>query len=361
MRALFLFLKFLYSKKFIKLLLIPILLLMFWAFSSVLFVYPAVSAYPASFSFITNYYDKSDIQNFSTKKVLKGERITGYVNASNDNLGILVIRFNRSKSVQYQKEDRLIFRIKEKGSDKWLAENRYRSALINQTPFFPFGFPLIEGSRNKVYEFQIMSLKGNEENAISMSSVNPIMASQYKVPKSEIFKDGKSFTEFMFLKFQNFLTDKISLLLSFPYLLPFLFYFVYLFAERRFGPFNFSLFYDFSLFYLVSLFILADIFINYYKASSVGEVIIAFCWILVLGKYKLSSSISFFLSALFVLIAAIGIIFGQPLLTEKSSEWAYYMLLIGGVQIVWEIKNSNLRLISLKTLFMTSIKPYDKK
>ena len=355
MRALFLFLVFLYSKRFIKLFFIPMLLLIFWVSLSILFVYPAVSAYPASFSFITNYYDKSDIQNFSTKKVLKGERITGYVNASNDNLGILVIRFNRSKSVQYQKEDRLIFRIKEKGSDKWLAENRYRSALINQTPFFPFGFPLIEGSRNKVYEFQIMSLKGNEENAISMSSVNPIMASQYKVPKSEIFKDGKSFTEFMFLKFQNFLTDKISLLLSFPYLLPFLFYFVYLFAERRFGPFNFS------LFYLVSLFILADIFINYYKASSVGEVIIAFCWILVLGKYKLSSSISFFLSALFVLIAAIGIIFGQPLLTEKSSEWAYYMLLIGGVQIVWEIKNSNLRLISLKTLFMTSIKPYDKK
>ena len=103
MRALFLFLKFLYSKKFIKLLLIPILLLMFWAFSSVLFVYPAVSAYPASFSFITNYYDKSDIQNFSTKKVLKGGKITGYIKASNDNFGILVIRFNRSKPVQYQK------------------------------------------------------------------------------------------------------------------------------------------------------------------------------------------------------------------------------------------------------------------
>lgn len=355
MRALFLFLVFLYSKRFIKLFFIPMLLLIFWVSLSILFVYPAVSAYPASFSFITNYYDKSDIQNFSTNKVLKGDRITGYIKASNDNLGILVIRFNRSKSVQYQKEDRLIFRIKEKDSDKWFAENRYRSALINQTPFFPFGFPLIEDSRNKVYEFQIVSLKGNEENAISMSSVNPIMASQYKVPKSKIFKDAKSFAEFMFLKFQNFLTDKTSLLLSFPYLLPFLFYLMLLsLAERRFS-------FNFPLFYLASLFILADIFINYYKASSVGEVIIAFCWILVLGKYKLSSSISFFLSALFVLIAAIGIIFGQPLLTEKSSEWAYYMLLIGGVQIVWEIKNSNLRLISLKTLFMTRIKPYDKK
>lgn len=344
MRNLFVFFHIIYSKRIVKFLLIPVTLFIFWILASIVLVY-----YPPSFSVVSKYHSRSDIQNFSDKKILKGDKINGSVNASENNFGILVIRFNPSTAVPYKDEDRLLFRLKEKGSDRWLVENSYKSGLINEVPFFPFGFPKMKNSKGKTYQFQIESLKGNNLNALSLSSENPVIESQYQFSKSVIFNDIGSFENFMAMKLSNFLADTNSILLSFPYFLPFIIYVFLLFLQKS-SP---------SIFYVVLLSMITDVLTNYRTVYFAGEIILIFAWVFCLIRYKLSSSISFFFSVIFVLFALSGIVLSQPLVLQKASEWTYYLLVVGTGQTIWEIRNNNLKLISLRTFLINSLKHND--
>lgn len=325
---------------------IPFLLLLTWLFMSIFFV-PQTRL-----SIISYYHGAEDINNFSTSKLVKGKMITGQIKAEDNHFGIISIRFSSPK-VAFEDEDTLIFKIKEKGSKKWLQTNTYRSGLFYENPLFPFGFSRINDSLGKTYYFEIASLHGNDENALSLSKDIPVMATQYEFKRSEVLSSKWNLISFFEKKIRSLFSNPISLSFSIPYFLPFCFYVAFLFLRKKvkFLWFGFEKFIDshfhlssyldlrsYFLFHLVLFLMIIDLFLNYTNLHFTIFFIFLGFWVLTLNYYKLNSNITIAVSFLFLLIAFVANIYQDEYLLQKASSWAYLLIFTGVVQYAFSLR-----------------------
>jgi len=157
--------------------------------------YLVLVSYPYFFSKI-NRFDQLGILSLVEEKLeeikktgktsehlLKGEKIVGKVVASENNLGIVLIRFSQLSAIV---TDRVAFRIKETGAEKWYFENSYNANQFQSESYFTFGFPAIGDSKNKTYIFEVVSLAGTGKNGIGLSPKKPKIAFVYKFAKEDL-------------------------------------------------------------------------------------------------------------------------------------------------------------------------------
>lgn len=156
-------------------------------------------------------------------RLLAGEKAIFKVKSSDDNLGIVLARFESFGRVGKLK-DRIIFRIKEEGKANWYYENIYRSEEFQPNEYFTFGFPPITDSKNKVYVFEFESISG-KENAVGISRVKPQVALVYGYARNEL-KDINSLFSFISKKL-IYVVKNVNFLQNWQFLalfvLPFLF------------------------------------------------------------------------------------------------------------------------------------------
>lgn len=159
------------------------------------FGYLTLVSYPYFFSKITRFdslgflsavEEKSDGIKKTGKDVerlRKGEIITGKFRASEDNLGIVLIRF-----VQHSLKvsDIVTFRIKEEGDKNWYYINNYGANQFQPNEYFTFGFPPVATSKSKTFIFEVESLAGTDKNGISLSAKKPQFAAVYKYSKENL-------------------------------------------------------------------------------------------------------------------------------------------------------------------------------
>lgn len=121
-----------------------------------------------------------------TTELIKGEKIKGKFYAQADNLGIVLIRFYNYKGGN-PLQDKVVFRIKREGENKWYYENTYGINQFQQEQYFTFGFPKILQSEGKIYSFEIESLSGEKTvDATSLSKKHPRFASSYQFSKNDL-------------------------------------------------------------------------------------------------------------------------------------------------------------------------------
>jgi len=179
----------------------------------------------------------SDIKNLNYDLFHKAETFKGEFVAQDNNLGIVAVRFETYIRPPYQYEDQLLFKLREKGAKSWYYQNIYRSGLVYDVPFFPFGFPQISNSKGKAYQFEITTLNTNAINKLSISNRKPILQSKYKYIGKELLHNKSEFIRFLIIKFSNAFKTPDVLFSSFIYLLPLLFYLVWIsLLEKFFRP-----------------------------------------------------------------------------------------------------------------------------
>ena len=191
------------SKSLIKWAIIPFVLFLFWLIATFLWIIGV----DKGFSVLTYNHNKSEILNYQTNKLFKGDKIKGEIRAKENYFGAIIIGFQDLNNVDFKKEDILNFKIKEKGTKKWYYKNNYRSGLIYGDPLFPIGFPIINNSKGKIYDFEFVSLSGTEENAVALRETGSILKSQYQFPKSKILSPKDGLFSFLYLKFTTTLSD----------------------------------------------------------------------------------------------------------------------------------------------------------
>lgn len=136
------------------------------------------------------------------KRILAHQKIQGEFTATNNRLGIVEIKFN----VFYETiHDTLIFRIKEKGDTDWYYQSEHNN-IVQTQGFFPFGFPVISNSKNKIYEFELESVFGNDERALSLSSQSPFFLTKYSFPLNYLKQNKKEIGSFILAKGAFFIT-----------------------------------------------------------------------------------------------------------------------------------------------------------
>jgi hypothetical protein len=72
---------------------------------------------------------------------------------------------------------RLLFRLKEQGSDNYIYQNTYEFSPKFESSFYPFGFPAIANSKGKTYVVQISRKKQDEDIILTSSSFRFLLES----------------------------------------------------------------------------------------------------------------------------------------------------------------------------------------
>lgn len=333
-------------KNLIRFFIIPLSLLFLWLGLTILYII----TFDTSLSVLSYNHEKEHFSNISYDKLLKGDKISGKFTATEDNLGIVSIRFKTFIRPPYKNEDVLVFRIKEVGAKDWYYENNYRNGLIYDIPFFPFGFPKITHSKEKTYYFEIESLKGDTHNAVALSDRGQVLFSKYQIPKSLILQNEKEMSVFAVKKFISALLTTDVRFSSFIYLLPLLFYLLLIspFGKsqkekvRRFivKSYVFRFVRDVvsnKLHWIIILVVLIDIFLVQ-VINDIVYLVILFLWIAIRQVYSLTSKTTFLFTLSFLLIAPVCLFFKDVQTAEKAAAWAYIFLVAAMIQIFYELK-----------------------
>jgi len=141
-------------------------------------------------------------ERYINKRLLCGHKIAIEFKAKENNLAIIEFLFNNYQKIN---NDRIIFRIRERGTKVWYYENIYDSSKFDIGQFYPFGFPPISESKGKVYEIEILSIKGTEKDSISISPTAKYFQAKYSFPKNYLNQNKKIIPYFIFNKLKNIL------------------------------------------------------------------------------------------------------------------------------------------------------------
>lgn len=273
------------------------------------------------------------LPNTSPKILLKGNKLEGKFLANENYLGTVLLNFSSVPSVGYDNQDKLLFRIKEKGATHWYYQGVYHSGGFKENELFPFGFPIIHDSYGKTYIFQLISLNGNLSNAVTVGTV---FDTRFISSKKYLLHSFHLLLNFIYKKIIYSFIDISFILNSFIYITPLLFYIVLLLSTSRSST---DLFFSNGK----AIFTITLIAIFCYSFSTVEPIIgisIFFIgwWVILIYLKKVDSRVSFSFFALLLALGYIGVMFSQTNFSTRISSWAYIFLLIGAIQAIFEEK-----------------------
>lgn len=327
----------------------------------------AIIKYDQSVLIMSFSHNTNDFTQINHEKLMKGQKISGEFVAKDDNLGIVSLRFKSFQRVSYKQEDKLIFRLKEKGAKDWYYKNQYRSGFIYDMPFLPFGFPIIKDSFGKTYVFELESLNGNAVNGVALSSREPILASKYATDRNDILHNPAKLVSFAFKKyFNSFQTIDIAYS-SLIFALPFLFYIYWIsplrkkiikpylssvekkytsFLRRRFG--KHSKYFE-KIYYIVSrnyyiifliLFILIDvIFLQIY--NDLLYIVVGVIWFVMMKINNIDSEKTFLIGLGILIFAPIYLQLNITNVAEKAGAWAFILFVVGLIQALYDLRRND--------------------
>lgn len=301
-------------------------------------------------------HDMSAVKNFTQKPLLKGEKVQGEIVSAENGLGIISIRFKSSKRIPYKDEDLLLFRFKEKGSQNWYYQNTYRSGMIYDIPFLPFGFPIIQNSKGKIYQFELESLKGNTKNSVVLDNRSPRVVSKYKQNKAQILAKPSALTEFLLKKFVNSMQIVDVYYSSIVFLLPFIFYVLWgvgyiKLSNKKKKSFSGSLNkllsrinnilsqYPFILISIPLILICIDVFLLQ-VLNDLLYIVMAPLWIVICKKYKLDCNYTALFSILLLLVSLPLVRGGSIFAAEKAASWSFTFLVTLFIQMILDRKHA---------------------
>jgi SAM-dependent methyltransferase len=302
---------------------IPCALLLFWFVGALLF------NNQISFSVLTYRHPTNAIRSSMVDQLYKGKKIAGSFTAKENHLGIVMLTFEHFVKPDFVGEDILAFRIREKGSPTWFYENSYRSGSLEHQLQYPFGFPVVEESKGKTYEFEIESLNGSARNAIQLNKRSPLLMTGYQFLKKDLMVSKKTLINFLLAKIGTSFTNPDFLLRSTLYLVPFIVYILAVIFYRQFIGVAAYVSYG-----LVTLMILDTVFLQEVYLGVI--LVINALWITCIYVRVITSKTSFSIAGFALLIALPAMVFGQSEMINKLCIWMYCMLVIGTLQAIVE-------------------------
>ena len=308
------------SNPLLKWVVIPVILLTFWLAMSLL-VNPL-----EGFTVVSKSYSEKNLKNISLKK---NQSISGTFVASENNLGIISFQYSNGKVSHSELEDYLSFKIAEKGKKPFYT----RIAKIDSVKVgnaLVFGFPVILDSKDKTFTFQLSSLNGNQQNAVTIKRTSSSFHVKYQFSRAEILSSNTSFIHFLTKKITGFLQNAENIKATNYYLLPFFFYMIWALFIRK------TMFNNKLLPSVVLLVVLIDCF---FATSTLEITVFAVVdlWIVTLIRNKYKSKTTFTMSGVFLLTSILFAYMGESVLVNKLSSWTFIFIAIGIMQLLNEM------------------------
>ncbi len=319
------------SNRFVKLGVIPAILLLVWAVLTVGYIKKT-----SGLNILQYNYQKSDFKPYKDTRLFKGEKLKAEIVSKSNKLGIISVRFNNFEHIN---DDVIIYRIREKGQKDWYYQNEHTAGQFQPHGLFTFGFPLIENSEGKTYQFELESKKGTGKESVALSKLDPVLVTKHEYSKSALMASRNTLKEFFLKKAENLSKDTDFIISSLIYILPLLFYMLTFiisdkpgaYLNKQVAGFNKekkALSGQLKLAAIPLPFILLDvIFVE--EIFHTILIVIASVWIFIIINFKLESRTSFVLSLFFLGLCPLLLIINLDTFAEKSAIWAYVFLATG--------------------------------
>lgn len=259
------------------------------------------------------------------KEILSGKKLHTTIRAYSNNLGVVSVRFKTYNRIN---DDILVFRIKERGASKWFYQNEYKVDQFQDDKLFPFGFPPIEDSRGKVFLVEIESKQGRRNNAITLSSNQPLLETTYQYSRNKLLATNKrKLISYIFVKVMS--TAKLIEYTSLS-LLPLMYYlFWQLLSFKRSSRILVMLSFVSLLGYI---FLIGRILPDERIESTPITVTLLGLWFLIAIKKKISSFFIFLFSVFFLFLSTIILLMlHRPDIAGRSAMFAYVFLMMGTI------------------------------
>lgn len=327
-----------FSKKIISRVLIPLSLFGLWFF---LIMYQAYSIEKV-FTILTSSFNRSSLTQIPQGEVVAGQVIQGKFIAKENYLGIVGFRFWNFYRLN---DDYLIFRIKEVGQQSWYYQNQYRADQFQPNQYFTFGFPVINESLGKEYQFEIESTKGKSENAIGISNQDPVFIAKYKYPRELVSSTTSNFVRFIIKKFTNLMQNSYFTASSYIFLLPFLLYVVFISKLGEISNRYVKSWIHFAVterkttsIILVYGGLLADIL--FVKQGDFSVFLLLSTLLFLYISYKVKIIHLFCLSLALMVLSGILMYAGPLGTSERAGAWAWIFITTWLIIHIWKTKKS---------------------
>lgn len=257
-----------------------------------------------------------------------GKKISGEFTAKDNHLGILYLRFDNFAMEKDRFDDLINFKIKEKNQKDWYYSNNYKKGLIQKLPLFPFGFPLIDNSKNRTYVFEIQSLSKEDKEIIKLSK-NRTLLTSHQYSNQEIFDNKTKLVSFVIKKSIVSLINIDFLLSSLIFTLPLILYLLWLVVLRKHIRY-----YHTPSILIPTLIVILSILINPFSNGLL--LIFMFLSLYILKDNKNGSKIFFSIFFILFILWAILNLININSYTDKISMCAYLFLLLGTAKSILE-------------------------
>lgn len=332
-----------FKGKWIRRIIIPLLLFIFWMVLS--FFYSTSKASP---TILIHEHSKENITSGKSSELLKGETIRGEFEAKENNLGIVAVRFNTFFRIN---DDSVIFRLKEKGERDWYYEYSYLVDQFQPNDYFTFGFPIITDSLEKIYQFEVESVMGEPENAVALSMIEPVYVTKYQYSKAEIVSNQDYLRTYAYRKIINTFSNVDFLLSFFAYSLPLVLYLIWLFFFEK---------YLYNKYHLALIPIGLMILISIFNPPNNDAIVLGLTglWMAVALVYKLKTIMSFYFSLAFLASSPLLLYTAFPEIAKNISMWAFMLLSVGIILQIIEFRWKREKQLGFSIF---SLKPKNKK
>lgn len=281
-----------------------------------------------SYTLLSESYTKEIFGYDREATVLEGKKMEAKFVAKDNYLGIVSVNFDpRNKMVK----GIITFRIKEEGSHKWYYENDYDAEQLNDLSFYPFGFPIIEQSKNKRYVISIELKNTSHFNSVlKLNRHSPALTTLYKYPKAPLVKSKTAFTAFLYKKVGNIIHNNYQAFGSIVCMYPFIFYTVWMLIEKKYL--------EKTLLGILLLTVLIDsIFI--FQFFDMAYLTVAALWLLLTRSRKESPQYSYYVSFGLLIFCVISQLLNNNNIVEKSASWAFLFIVIAMAQDILLLRN----------------------
>lgn len=136
--------------------------------------------------------------------------------AQEDNMGVLLVHLTNAPTINPPKtvvvnpliHQRFQIKMKEKGATSWYASQDTDPAEIGDSTSYPFGFPIISNSRNKIYIVE-MSIKDIDYRSTVLFNKDMYdLTTVHQIPKQTLLKNP--------IKLLSHVSEKVKTILSDP-------------------------------------------------------------------------------------------------------------------------------------------------
>ncbi len=159
-----------------------------------------VNNYP-NYSYTDIITETNEFKHQINQELFKGDKLTTKFKAKYNHLGTIYIFFNIHNQ---NNDDYLQFKIKETDSDQWYYSYKYKVDQFQNNKYFPFGFPIINNSKNKEYQIEIESLSETKSNSVKIITEKFPFLSKYTFTKTYLLQNKWEIPTFIFNKIYSY-------------------------------------------------------------------------------------------------------------------------------------------------------------